>query len=304
MQGGHPAWPGVPDRPAQGGAGLGGGTTRRALVRAGGAGAAVAAVWACLPPAIAATSVDAAVEELLAGRALVESARLHIDLPPQFEYGTTVPLAVTVDSPMTEADHVRRVSVFADRQSVPGGRERPFHAGQRPRQRLDPDPAQRGQAGGGRGRGAERWSARGSAGGRSRSPSAAAAPRPAWRSAMLMPRPEPRLKVPVEARRHEIVEIRTMISHWMETGLRIDAAGNPIPRRIINQNGLPPRRRADLRRRPDPGHCRERLSELSRWSRASPPFSPSPGARTAAPSTAPATLLRWSDGWSGNGTAR
>ena len=50
-----------------------------------------------------------------------------------------------------------------------------------------------------------------------------------------MPRPEPRLKVPVEARRQEIVEIRTMISHWMETGLRIDAAGNPIPRRIINR---------------------------------------------------------------------
>ena len=26
-----------------------------------------------------------------------------------------------------------------------------------------------------------------------------------------------------------------MISHWMETGLRIDAAGQPIPRRIINR---------------------------------------------------------------------
>ena len=26
-----------------------------------------------------------------------------------------------------------------------------------------------------------------------------------------------------------------MISHWMETGLRFDAAGNPIPRRIINR---------------------------------------------------------------------
>jgi len=26
-----------------------------------------------------------------------------------------------------------------------------------------------------------------------------------------------------------------MITHWMETGLRIDVAGNRIPRRIINQ---------------------------------------------------------------------
>ena len=107
---GHPAWPGVPNRPAKGGAGLGG-MTRRALVRAGGGGA-VAAFWASLPPAIAA-SVGAAVEEVLAGRAFVESSRLRIDLPEHFDYGTSVPLAVTVESPMTEADHVRRVSVFA-----------------------------------------------------------------------------------------------------------------------------------------------------------------------------------------------
>ena len=50
-----------------------------------------------------------------------------------------------------------------------------------------------------------------------------------------MPLPEPRLKLPAAVRRGEIVEISTMISHWMETGLRFDAAGKPIPRRIINQ---------------------------------------------------------------------
>ena len=51
--------------------------------------------------------------------------------------------------------------------------------------------------------------------------------------------PEPRLKLPDEARRDEIFEIRTMISHWMETGLRVDAPGNPIPRRIINRMACP-----------------------------------------------------------------
>jgi sulfur-oxidizing protein SoxZ len=50
-----------------------------------------------------------------------------------------------------------------------------------------------------------------------------------------MPTPKPRLKVPAQVSRGEIIEIKTMISHWMETGLRIDAAGHPIPRRIINQ---------------------------------------------------------------------
>jgi sulfur-oxidizing protein SoxY len=50
-----------------------------------------------------------------------------------------------------------------------------------------------------------------------------------------MPTPKPRLKVPAEVGRDEIVEIKTMISHRMETGLRTDAQGNPIPRRIINR---------------------------------------------------------------------
>ena len=234
MRDGHPAWPGVPDRPAQGGAGLGGGMTRRALVRAGGAGAAVAAVWACLPPAIAATSVDAAVEELLAGRAFVESARLHIDLPPQFEYGTTVPLAVTVDSPMTEADHVRRISVFAAGNPFPEVASVHF------------TPAN--------GRASASTRIRLNEGKQEVVAVAELSDGGAWLSrrtievaisgcstetgvavGYVMPRPEPRLRVPAEAHRHEIVEVRTMISHWMETGLRIDAAGNPIPRRIINQ---------------------------------------------------------------------
>jgi sulfur-oxidizing protein SoxZ len=50
-----------------------------------------------------------------------------------------------------------------------------------------------------------------------------------------MPIPKPRLNVPAEVGRDEIVEIKTMISHRMETGLRTDAQGNPIPRRIINR---------------------------------------------------------------------
>jgi sulfur-oxidizing protein SoxY len=228
---GHPAWPGVPNRPAKGGAGLGG-MTRRALVRAGGGGA-VAAFWASLPPAIAA-SVDAAVEEVLAGRAFVESSRLRIDLPEHFDYGTSVPLAVTVESPMTEADHVRRVSVFAAGNPFPEVASIHFTpANGRPsvstRIRLNEGKQEViavAELSDGRA-----WLSRRAIevaiSGCSSETGVAVGQR--------MPRPEPRLKVPVEARRHEIVEIRTMISHWMETGLRTDAAGNPIPRRIINR---------------------------------------------------------------------
>lgn len=44
----------------------------------------------------------------------------------------------------------------------------------------------------------------------------------------------PRLRVPTSAAPGEIVEIRTLISHPMESGQRVDAAGQPIPRLIIH----------------------------------------------------------------------
>ena len=43
----------------------------------------------------------------------------------------------------------------------------------------------------------------------------------------------PRLRVPASAAAGEVIEIRTMISHPMESGHRLDGDGNPIPRLII-----------------------------------------------------------------------
>jgi sulfur-oxidizing protein SoxZ len=45
---------------------------------------------------------------------------------------------------------------------------------------------------------------------------------------------KPRVKVPSGAKVGEVVEIKTMIKHKMETGLRKDKKGNVIPRKIIN----------------------------------------------------------------------
>ena len=44
----------------------------------------------------------------------------------------------------------------------------------------------------------------------------------------------PRVRVPRSASKGEIVEIKTLISHEMETGLRRDDEGNEIPRNIIH----------------------------------------------------------------------
>ncbi len=41
------------------------------------------------------------------------------------------------------------------------------------------------------------------------------------------------INVPPKARRGDVILIRSLISHVMENGFRIDNTGNPIPRNII-----------------------------------------------------------------------
>ena len=46
---------------------------------------------------------------------------------------------------------------------------------------------------------------------------------------------KPRVKAPSKASAGEVVTIKTLISHPMESGQRKDKSGNPIPRQIINK---------------------------------------------------------------------
>lgn len=50
-----------------------------------------------------------------------------------------------------------------------------------------------------------------------------------------MAAPKPRVKVPKTASAGEVVTIKTLISHEMESGQRKDRDGNVIPRKIINR---------------------------------------------------------------------
>jgi sulfur-oxidizing protein SoxZ len=47
--------------------------------------------------------------------------------------------------------------------------------------------------------------------------------------------PTPRVLVPSAAAKGEVIRVKTIISHLMETGLRHDAQGQVIPRKIINR---------------------------------------------------------------------
>ena len=50
-----------------------------------------------------------------------------------------------------------------------------------------------------------------------------------------MANPVPRVRVPAQAKAGEVIEIKTLISHEMESGQRKDASGKTIPRQIINK---------------------------------------------------------------------
>jgi sulfur-oxidizing protein SoxZ len=59
-----------------------------------------------------------------------------------------------------------------------------------------------------------------------------------------MAKPKPRVKLPKKASAGDVITIKTLISHPMESGQRKDKSGKPIPRQIINKftcefNGKP-----------------------------------------------------------------
>ena len=86
--------------------------TRRDVVIAG--GLAVAGAAALPAPATALGQMDTAIRNAL-GEATIRKGRVTLDLPPLVENGNTVPMTVTVDSPMTEANHVKAIHVFNEK---------------------------------------------------------------------------------------------------------------------------------------------------------------------------------------------
>ena len=55
----------------------------------------------------------------LVGNATVRSGRVKLDLPPLIDNGNTVPMTVTVESPMTAADYVKAIHVVTEKNPQP-----------------------------------------------------------------------------------------------------------------------------------------------------------------------------------------
>jgi sulfur-oxidizing protein SoxY len=93
--------------------------TRRALFTAAAAAGAGLAGGVFISQVDASDSdEDVAIVKLLTGKTPVEADRIHLVMPRTFPNGYTVPLSLQIDSPMTEADHVRHVRVFAPRNPL------------------------------------------------------------------------------------------------------------------------------------------------------------------------------------------
>jgi sulfur-oxidizing protein SoxY len=88
--------------------------TRRALFTAAAAAGAGMAGGVFISQVDAGDSDDdVAIVKQLTGKTPVQSDRIHLVMPRTFPNGYTVPLSLEIDSPMTEADHVRHVRVLA-----------------------------------------------------------------------------------------------------------------------------------------------------------------------------------------------
>ena len=89
-------------------------TRRLVLLAAAGLGLAPFASPAVASPA----AMEEAIRSLV-GDAVVTRGRVKLELPAIVENGNTVPLTVTVDSPMSEADHVTAIHIFNEKNPQP-----------------------------------------------------------------------------------------------------------------------------------------------------------------------------------------
>jgi sulfur-oxidizing protein SoxY len=90
-------------------------STRREILLAG--GAAILAVT--LRPAEATPATLASAIRTIVGTAPVKTGKVKLDIPPLVENGNSVPMTVSVDSPMASEDHVRSIHVFNEKNPQP-----------------------------------------------------------------------------------------------------------------------------------------------------------------------------------------
>lgn len=96
------------------------GLSRRGFFRAAGVGAVAAAGVSLVPATASADAVKtmAAIEKVTGGAA-TKSGRIKMKTPIIAENGAVVPIIISVDSPMTDSDYVKSLSIFVQNNPNP-----------------------------------------------------------------------------------------------------------------------------------------------------------------------------------------
>jgi sulfur-oxidizing protein SoxY len=95
--------------------------TRRCFLRrsAGATAAAgIAATWPVAPAGGAPEAMQEAIRAII-GEAELRQGKVALDIPSLVENGNAVPLSVSVDSPMSPADHVKAIHVVNEKNPQP-----------------------------------------------------------------------------------------------------------------------------------------------------------------------------------------
>ena len=82
------------------------------------AGAGIASIVVAAPAGATPETLRGAIAEIV-GDAQLREGRVTLELPPLVENGNAVPLTVSVESPMTDADHVKAIHVFNEKNPQP-----------------------------------------------------------------------------------------------------------------------------------------------------------------------------------------
>jgi len=96
-------------------------TTRRQFLALACGTLAAGELRAQLDPNIQAkrkAALEAAISKVV-GDAPVRPGKVKLDVPPLIDNGNTVPITVTVESPMTEASYVKAIHLFTEKNPQP-----------------------------------------------------------------------------------------------------------------------------------------------------------------------------------------
>src|SRR5882762_7793331 len=95
-------------------------TSRRRFLGLAGSTAVLGAIpIVTVRPAEATPAMLATAIRNVVGEAPIRTGKVKLDIPPLVENGNTVPMTVSVASPMTEQDYVRSIHVFNEKNPQP-----------------------------------------------------------------------------------------------------------------------------------------------------------------------------------------